>query len=182
MLNCNSPDLATTTHFVPHVLIETKNLHDRQFASDWLLKIVETRWVWKELLEDPALEESSRSMGEPCVGNLGEFLVSSIWRPYDNGASFKSSVAVFDFEIAPSHFWPEFAILVQLGFFVLCDEFYHPSIPKSVTNKAVQQAAEKVASTAIGDPHNMERLLHVLAEDEVDRLLSSNRKGVGGRR
>ena len=49
MKNYNSGEFTGATPFVPHVLIETKKLHDRQFASDWLLKIVETRWAWKEL-------------------------------------------------------------------------------------------------------------------------------------
>src|SRR6476646_10994494 len=151
MLNCNSPDLAATTHFVPHVLIEMENLHDRQFACAWLVKLVETQWVWRETLCDPAFEQLAQIwMGNLHVGDFGEFLVSSIWRPQHPRANFKSNVAVFDLETG-DHFGAEFAILVQLGFFVLSGRFYHPSIPESVTNEAVQQAALKVASTAIGD-------------------------------
>jgi hypothetical protein len=75
----------------------------------------------------------------------------------------------------------EFAILVELGFFVLSGQFYHPSIPESVTDEAVQQAGLKVASTAtgIGDHRDIhpERLLHVLSEDEVDALERFDSKG-----
>jgi hypothetical protein len=139
----------------------------------------------RETLCDPAFEQLAQIwMGNLHVGDFGEFLASSIWRPKHPRANFKSNVAVFDLEEANCHFGAEFAILVQLGFFVLSGRFYHPSIPESVTNEAVQRAALKVASTAIGDHQDLhpECMLHVMSADEVDALVRFDSKGVGRRR
>jgi hypothetical protein len=182
--NLTAPSFEPTD--VPHVLIEMANLHDRQFASAWLLKMVETRWLWRATLHDPAFESLARIWKELQIGYFGEYLVCSIWYAQHPLSDFTSDVAVYDLEKHSRHFGAEFAILVQLGFFVLSGQFYHPSIPESVTIEAVQQAALKVALTATGIGKRQvvhpERMLQVLPEDEVDALVSFDSKGVGRRR
>jgi hypothetical protein len=163
---------------VSNVLVVMKNLHDRQFASAWLVKMMETQWAWRETLHNPAFEQLALIwMGKLDLGDFGQYLVSSIWR-HDRIANLMS----FDLESHP-HFDAEFAILVELGFFVLSGQFYNPAIPETITDEAVQQAGLKVASTATGagkrrhvDPKHS---LRVFSKFEVDAMIESLQ---GGRR
>ncbi|MET3844005.1 hypothetical protein [Bradyrhizobium sp. OAE829] len=177
MKNYNADDFTDSTEFVPHVLVETKKLHHREFSDAWLLKIEEARSMWKELLKETAYKASWPWMSKICLGNFGKFLISSIERRREEGVESKQTVAIFNSEISPMHYWAEFPTLVKLGFFILVGDFYHPSMPENFTKEAVHHAAEKVKMTATYSTENpeddgIESLLHVLTKDEVDEVLS----------
>jgi hypothetical protein len=160
-----------------HILIEMGDLDDRQFTRAWLPKVANAQRFWRKTLRDPALERHARVLTEFDIARLGEFLGEWIRRFPCLRSHDASSVMLVDLN-ETGDFGAEFAILVQLGFFVLSDQYYKLSIPETVTLEAVQQAALKLASTAtgVGDrgDFRLERLLHVLAQEEVEAQVNVN--------
>jgi hypothetical protein len=157
-----------------HILIEMTDEPDCRFVASWLLKAAEAQSFWSETLGDAAFKNAASALCWWCKPNLECAALEALSALRQGEPPFHSNetgyVLAVDLEFCESGvFSTEFAIMVQLGFFVLTNGSYRMTVPESVTLKGVQEAALKVASTeADGDGAKPELLLLMLPQADAE--------------
>ncbi|SIO44201.1 hypothetical protein SAMN05443247_05420 [Bradyrhizobium erythrophlei] len=161
----------------PYILIEMPDECDCRFVGSWLLKVAEAQSFWSQMSDHPAFKDSASAL---CLESAALEALSALKQtnsPFHSGKA--SHVLGVDLEF----FGVEFAVMIQLGFFVLADQTfqttvpesadqtYHMTVPESVTFDQVQRAALNVAATkASGEIVQPERLLRTLPQAEARQL------------
>jgi hypothetical protein len=158
----------------PHILIEMPHQSDCRFVGSWLLKVAEAQSFWSETLQDPAFRNQAAALCWWCEPSLEYAALEAVSALMQGNPPFHSyerhHVLAVDLEFSETGvFSTEFAIMVQLGFFVLDGHIYQMTIPESVGLEQVQRAFLKVASTAAdGEIIQPEILLHTLPQAEAE--------------
>ena len=162
----------------PHILIEIPN--DCRIIGSWLLKAGEAQSFWSETLRNPAFKNQAAALSwwcEPSLEYAALEAVSAVMKTDPPFHSYKTRhVLAVDMDfVETGAFIMEFAVMVQLGFFVLDGHTYQMTVPESVALEQAQRAFLKVASTAAdGEPIQPEILLHTLPQAEATQLAKRN--------
>jgi hypothetical protein len=144
----------------PHILIGMADESDCRLIGSWLLKVAEAQGFWSQMQDCPPFENSEAALcwwDYPSLECAALEALSALkqtnWWLLDSGET-SHDLAFYGFE---------FAVMIQLGFFVLADQTYQMTVPESVTFEQVQRAALEVAATkayrVIVQPERMLRTL-----------------------
>lgn len=162
----------------PHIVIEMPDKLDCRSIGTWLLKAAEAQSFLSESLRDPAFMDSASALCWWCEPGLDCAALEALAALPKSDPPFHSYKADYvlavDLEFGESGmFGTEFAIMVQLGFFLPVGRYYRLTLPESVTLEKVQQAALIVAATAKLDGDGLEdaqpeRLLQTMPQAEAE--------------
>ncbi|SCB56053.1 hypothetical protein GA0061098_106911 [Bradyrhizobium shewense] len=150
----------------PHIPIKMQNDCDCRFVGSWLLKVAEAQSFWSQMSGHPPFENSESALCWYDYPSLECVALEALGARKQVDSLFESD--------QPSNvrgeFYPfEFAVMIQLGFFVLADQTYQMTVPDSVTFEQVQRAALKAAAiNAHDDVARRDRLLHTLSQAEAE--------------
>jgi hypothetical protein len=151
-----------------HVLVAMTDEPDCRFVGTWLVKAAEAQTLWSQALRDPDFKDRVSSLCAYCEPDL-ECAALEILGALEQ----RHHVLATDlYEVDTGVFSIEFAMMVQLGFFVLRERSYQMTVPETVTLEKVQQAALSVSSTEEAAEDGLEivqpeHLLHTLTEFEA---------------
>jgi hypothetical protein len=146
------------------------------FYGPWLSKVAKAQRFWHQTRWDPAFAATVLRLGALADPHLHPAALSAVsaLRP-DNerilhGYNPNYMFAV-DLDFESGGFATEFAILVQLGFFIVVDGRYQMRVPKTVTLESVQLAMLKIAATQKdGELAQPWRMLHTMPKAEAEAL------------
>jgi hypothetical protein len=158
-----------------HVLIEMTNKPDCRLVASWLIKAADAQSLLSQTLRDPLFKASASAVCAWCEPNLESAALETLSALRQQDPPFHPPygthhVVAADLDFGESGvFGTEFAIMVQLGFFVLAGPSYQMTAPESVVLERVQQAVLNVASTETDNEGiRPERLLDTLPKAEAE--------------
>jgi len=131
----------------PCILVEGPRWADAEFYGKWLLTAAKTQALWEKALKDSRFEK-----------RIG--LLTAIYIPqFDLSASLflfrlEKNLVSFTIPLHNSEDWGEFdqfALMAEMGFFVLTDGRYQMAIPATLNMDVVKSAALKYAKTEVED-------------------------------
>jgi hypothetical protein len=124
------------------ILVEGPRWGDGKFYGRWLIAAAEAQALWKEALKNPNFQKQVDRLcmlAYPDFGMGATVLLSRLER---NLASIIVSLNEEDQTLVE-----EFAMMVEMGFFVLTGERYQMVIPPRLNMDRVKMAALKLAET-----------------------------------
>jgi len=157
------------------VLVEGPRWPDAEVYGKWLLMATKAEALWKKVLKDTSFESQID-------------LLTAVYRPqFDRSASLflfqlKKNLVSFTIPLHNSEDWAEldqFALMAEMGFFVLTDGRYQMVIPAKLNIDVVKSAALRLAKTEDEDGlHHPEYLVATMpyaqAEEWQARLRDMN--------
>jgi hypothetical protein len=126
----------------PCILVEGPRWGDGKFYGRWLLAAAEAQALWKEGLKNPNFQKQVDRLyvlAYPDFGIGATVLLSRL------GTNFSSIIVSLNEE--DQTLVEEFAMMAQMGFFVLTGERYQMVIPPQLNMERVKMAALKLAET-----------------------------------
>jgi len=164
----------TTEKFIVMEMPPQPNCCD--FFGAWLLKAVKAQHFWfQALMDEPftATFPETKLLANPRLEPAALAAVSALRPDHDrtfHGYNPNYMLAV-DLDCESGGFVTEFAILVQLGFFIVVDGRYQMRVPKTVILESVQLALLKIASTQKqGEKARPQRMLHTMPKAEAEAM------------
>ena len=121
----------------PCILIEGPRWADTQFYANWLAAITKTNILWTVALRDRTFADRISRLNACCRLDFGIFGTEVLFRLEKHECS-----VVID---ANGHQVDEFAILVDLGFFVRTGLRYQMTMPSQLSIADMKSAALKLA-------------------------------------
>ena len=123
----------------PDILVEGPKWGDTTFYAKWLLAATKANALWEKAIKDSSFEkqvETLKSFYLPDVSICATTLLSRL----------ETDLACF---VIPLVEWEAmgFAIMAEMGFFVLTGQRYQMVIPNRLTTGKVKKAALKLAQT-----------------------------------
>ncbi|MGY8663135.1 hypothetical protein Q3C01_12295 [Bradyrhizobium sp. UFLA05-109] len=154
----------------PHVLIEMTDEANCRFFGAWLIQVAEAEALWSAALADPEFADRVWDLHAIVVPDLA-IRAREIFGELAHGGNIATLGLLPDDDFGERS--TEFAMLVQLGFFVYVDGSYRMAVPESTTLAKVKQAALDVLATKAADASGIEfvqpeRLLHTLPKVEAE--------------
>jgi hypothetical protein len=145
----------------PYILVEGPKRADAEFYGKWLLMASKAEAFWKKALKCRAFERKIQRV---------------IYLPhFDQSASvflfqLKKNLVSFTIPLRVDN-WAEstqFALMAEMGFFVLTDQRYQMAIPARLNIDVVKSAALRFAETEDEDGHHPEWLVAAMPYAQVE--------------
>jgi hypothetical protein len=170
----NQMNTQTTENYIVMEMPPQPNCCD--FFGPWLLKVAKAQRFWFQTLMDDSFAATfpdTTMFANPRLEPAALAAVSALRPDHDrtfHGYNPNYMLAV-DLDCESGGFATEFAILVQLGFFIVVDDRYQMRVPKTVTLESVQLALLKIASTQKqGEKAQPQRMLHTMPKAEAEAM------------
>ena len=133
----------------PHILVEGPEWGDAEFYGNWLLAAAKAEALWKEAINDPSFEKQVDRLTTIFMPDFGIGATDILSRLKPNLISCAIRVnGGEEVELVE-----EFAMMVEMGFFVLAGHRYQIAIPGQLNMDVVKRAALKIAQTGGEEYH-----------------------------
>ena len=133
----------------PYVLVEGPRWGDAEFYGKWLLAVAEADALWEEAIKDVDFSEQPHALAWDVLPYFGVSAVCLLSQLKKNHSSIllglKRDEWCFD----------AFAMMVDMGFFVLTGERYQMVVPTGLNMGKVKTAALKLNETAVDQKWNI---------------------------
>ena len=130
----------------PYILVEGPRWGDAEFYGKWLLAAAKAEALWKEAVNDPSFEKQIELMTVLYIPDFSIGATVLLSRFEKDLFSITVGLTNEDVEV-----FNEFAMMFELGFFVLTGERYQMVIPTKLNMGKVKRAALKFARTEDAD-------------------------------
>ena len=122
----------------PYLLIEGPKRGDTTFYAKWLLGATKANALWEKAIKDSSFKKQVKISQLYYHLNLSSCATTFL--------SLETNLACFVTPLVP---WEakEFAIMAEMGFFVLTGQRYQMVIPRRLTMGKVKKAALRLAET-----------------------------------
>lgn len=126
----------------PHVLIEGPRWADAAFYGRWLLAAAKAQALWDEAMKDPDFKKQIEALTCIVIPDFGIGATVMLSQLEETLASI--TIGLND---AGGMAFNEFAMMVEMGFFVLTGERYQMVVPTALDGETIKMAALKLART-----------------------------------
>jgi hypothetical protein len=147
----------------PYILVEGPRWADAKFYAKWLLMATKTQALWESAIKDTRFKKQ-----------IDRLMV--LYHPqFDHIASLflfqlKENLVSFAFPLYSEN-WAaveQFALMAEMGFFVLTDQRYQMVIPTRLNTNVVKSAALSLAKTEDEDGAHPEYLVATMAYAQAE--------------